>query len=327
MQRIIGIGETVFDIIFSEDQPQHAVPGGSTFNALISLGRTLGKAGVPISMITETGDDHIGQIITHFMKANHVQTDLVTINPGTQSHISLAFLDSERNAQYEFYKDHASARLDPNVLASSQLNAFTSRDVVLFGSFFAINPVLRDYTRALFQAAHDAGATLYYDINFRRSHIKDIPATLGNIQENMRLASVVRGSAEDFGYLYGTTDPREVYLKHIRPYCPVFICTDGGNPVHLFVPNPAAGNSTFLEAQIPSPHVPTVVSTIGAGDNFNAGFLYGLATLGIGRTDLSSLPYSSTDGRNWLSLVASAHSFSSHVVQRIDNYVDVSFCP
>ena len=39
MRNIIGIGETVFDIIFREDQPQKAVPGGSTFNAMISLGR------------------------------------------------------------------------------------------------------------------------------------------------------------------------------------------------------------------------------------------------------------------------------------------------
>ena len=39
MKRVIGIGETVLDILFKNDQPQKAVPGGSTFNSIVSLGR------------------------------------------------------------------------------------------------------------------------------------------------------------------------------------------------------------------------------------------------------------------------------------------------
>ena len=323
--RVIGIGETVLDIIFSDDQPQRAVPGGSTFNAMISLGRVFAHAGTPcqVSMVTETGDDHIGQLIQRFMADNHVSTRFVTVNPGTQSHLSLAFLDDQHNAQYEFYKDHAAARLDATTVADVR---FSSTEVVVFGSFFAINPVLRDYTHRLFTMAYEAGSVLYYDINFRRSHIPDIPATLANLQQNMQLATIVRGSAEDFGYLYGTTDPRRVYTEHIRRFCPVFICTDGAGPVSLFVPNPDAP-STFIEAQIPSPHVGSVVSTIGAGDNFNAGIVYGLVTRGIGRQQFATLPYAGDDGCNWLSLIDDALRFSSHVVQRIENYVDEKFVP
>ena len=47
--RVIGIGETVLDILFKDDQPQKAVPGGSTFNSIVSLGR----AGVNCAMVTE----------------------------------------------------------------------------------------------------------------------------------------------------------------------------------------------------------------------------------------------------------------------------------
>ena len=53
MKRVIGIGETVLDILFKDDQPQKAVPGGSTFNSIVSLGR----AGVPCAMVTEVGGD------------------------------------------------------------------------------------------------------------------------------------------------------------------------------------------------------------------------------------------------------------------------------
>ena len=40
MRKVIGIGETVLDIIFKNDQPIGAVPGGSVFNGVISLGRS-----------------------------------------------------------------------------------------------------------------------------------------------------------------------------------------------------------------------------------------------------------------------------------------------
>ena len=69
MRKVIGIGETVLDIIFRDDQPIHAVPGGSTFNAIISLGR----CGVNTTFISETGNDHVGRMIIKFLKENNIQ--------------------------------------------------------------------------------------------------------------------------------------------------------------------------------------------------------------------------------------------------------------
>ena len=56
MRKVIGIGETVLDIIFKDGKPTEAVPGGSTFNGIVSLGR----AGVDVTFLTETGDDRVG---------------------------------------------------------------------------------------------------------------------------------------------------------------------------------------------------------------------------------------------------------------------------
>jgi len=310
MRSIYGLGETVYDIIFKNNQPQKAVPGGSAFNAIISLGRTIGAAEekkAEVKFITEVGDDHIGQLTRDFMRESHVNTACVSVNKGSKSHISLAFLDEDNNAQYTFYKDHAGAKFEQEEL----LPVFTSQDIVIFGSFFAINPVIREKTLRLLQAAHDAGAFLYYDINFRKSHIADIPQTIGNLEENMRLATVVRGSAEDFGYLYGTTHPREVYDRHIRQHCQNFICTDGAGPIHLFSP-------AFYEAQIPTQKLDNVLSTIGAGDNFNAGFVYGLVRDEVTAKDLTTWPV-------WLPLIETGQRFSAHVCQSLDNYVSEEF--
>lgn len=306
-RQIFGIGETVLDVIFKNDQPTAAVPGGSTFNAMISLGRSVGKKypDIPILMITETGDDHIGDIVVRFMEANNVSTKAVTRNKGTQTHISMAFLNDQNDAQYEFYKDHANAKLDVEKVNDIE---FRANDILIFGSFFAINPVLREYTRKMIEKAHNAGAIIYYDINFRKSHIKDIPETIGNIIENFGFADIVRGSTEDFGYLFGSTNPQEIYDKHIKNHCKIFICTDGGNPLSLFTPT--------LSAQFTPKPIETI-STIGAGDNFNAGLVFGIVEQNLSKTDIEN-----SGLEVWERLILSGQRFSAQVCQSMFNYID-----
>ena len=246
----------MLDILFKNDQPQKAVPGGSTFNSVVSLGR----AGVPCAIVTETGGDHIGDMICKFLRDNGVSDQFVCRHNGTKSHITLAFLNEHNDAQYTFYKDHATALLD------EQLPAIQSSDIVLFGSFFAINPVLRPVVGRLLREAHKAGAWLYYDINFRKSHIPDIPVVLPNIEENMSLASIVRGSKEDFEYLYDLHDSDAIYEK-VRPFCETFILTDGARSIRVYTPR---GCEIYPVKPIET------VSTVGAGDNFNAGYIYAM---------------------------------------------------
>lgn len=254
--RVIGIGETVLDILFKDDQPQKAVPGGSTFNSIVSLGR----AGVPCAMVTEVGGDHIGDIICHYLSNNGVSSEYVCCHEGIKSHISLAFLDENNDAQYVFYKDHASVSLN------GKLPEIAQDDVVLFGSFFAINPAIRKVVGGLLHAAREAGAWLYYDVNFRKNHIADLPNVIDNIEENMQLADVVRGSIEDFDHLYNLQNGDEIY-KRVYRFCDTLILTDGAHPIRVYSPD---GCETY-----PVQPVDTV-STVGAGDNFNAGYIYAM---------------------------------------------------
>lgn len=297
---IIGLGETVFDIIFKNNQPQRGVPGGSTFNAMISLGRKLKNCdSASCTMVTEVGDDHIGNIITQFLKDNGIDTKYVHRHENTQSHISLAFLDDNNDAQYLFYKDHAALSM-PNVIPQIK-----SGDIILFGSFFAINPVIRNYVRSFLTTSKEKGAILYYDINFRASHKNDIPEIIDNIEENIRLATVLRGSAEDFNILFGATTGEEAYNR-IKDLCNTFIYTDAAKPIQVFTPQ---GKQTFPVKQIKT------VSTIGAGDNFNAGFCYALYKENL-RGDATSYIW-----QHMPRLIDSGIELSSEVCQSMDNYV------
>lgn len=303
MRKVIGIGETVLDIIFRDNQPVHAVPGGSTFNAIISLGR----CGVETNFISETGNDHVGRMIIQFLKDNGCHAECVNVYPDSKSPLSLAFLNEKNDAEYVFYKDHPHDRLDftyPDVQAD---------DIVLFGSYYALNPVIRQQVKDFLEYAHNRGAILYYDVNFRASHQSEVMKLTPNLLENFELADIVRGSSEDFDILFKKSNPDEVYRSHIMFYTKNFILTQAANPVEV------RADGGFSKQYAIEP-VETV-STIGAGDNFNAGFLYGLLHDGITRQQLEQ----GLSSQQWDSLVHCALQFSAEVCKSLYNYVSPAF--
>jgi len=303
MQRVIGIGETVLDIIFQNDQPIRAVAGGSTFNCLVSLGR----CGVPVTLISETGNDRVGRNILRFAQENGIDTTAVNVYPDSKSPLSLAFLNEASDADYLFYKDHPRDRLDFNYPEISK------DDIVVFGSYYAVNPVIRPQVHGFLDYARSRGAILYYDVNFRASHRDEVVRLTSIILENLELADIVRGSTEDFEVMFRKTDADAVYRSQISFYTKKFICTDGSRPV--------AVRDEGFSKQYPVAPASAVVSTIGAGDNFNAGFIYGLVHDGITRHHVDR----GLSEAQWDSLIASAMRFSANVCQSLDNYVDSAF--
>ena len=303
MRKVIGIGETVLDIIFKNDQPIGAVPGGSVFNALISLGRS----GIGAAFISETGNDRVGRSIIDFLSANGVDGSCVYVYPDSKSPISLAFLNEQNDAEYIFYKDHPNDRLEftyPDVQPD---------DIVLYGSYYAVNPVIRPQVVGFLEYARQHGAILYYDVNFRASHKNEVLRLTPNILENLEYADIVRGSTEDFEVMFHKSDPDAIYRTQIAFYTRRFICTQGAKPVELRAEN-------GLKKQYPVAQTETV-STIGAGDNFNAGFVYGLIKYGITRSMIEQ----GLSEQQWDQVIACAQQFSANVCQSISNSIDRDF--
>ena len=303
MRKIIGIGETVLDIIFRNEQPIQAVPGGSTFNAIISLSR----AGAKTSFISETGNDRIGRMIVKFLNDNGCEATCVNMYPDSKSPLSLAFLNEQNDAEYIFYKDHPHDRLDfsyPDVQPD---------DIILFGSYYVLNPVIRPQVKGFLDYAHERGAILYYDVNFRASHQHEVMKLTPNLLENFELADIVRGSSEDFEILFKKSDAEQVYRSQIMFYTKKFICTQAAEPIQLFADN-------GQRRQYPVAKTATV-STIGAGDNFNAGFLFGLLVNNITRTDLEI----GLTEEQWDKVVEMGQNFSAEVCRSLYNYVSPEF--
>ena len=303
MRKVIGIGETVLDIIFRNDQPISAIPGGSSFNAVISLGRS----GVDASFIGETGNDRVGRNTIQFLQDNGCQADSVNVYPDSKSSLSLAFLNERNDAEYIFYKNHLRDRLD------FSFPEIHEDDIVLFGSFYALNPVIRPQVKSFLEYAHEKGAILYYDVNYRASHQHEVMKITPNLLENFELADIVRGSAEDFEVLFKKDDSESIYRSQIAFYTKKFVYTHASEPVDLF----AEGG---FHKQYPVEQMETV-STIGAGDNFNAGFLYGLIKNNITRNDFDN----GLTEQQWDDILASALQFSAESCRSLYNYVSTEF--
>ncbi|MEG1617085.1 MAG: carbohydrate kinase [Bacteroidales bacterium] len=300
-RKVIGIGETVFDIVFKNNQPVRGVPGGSVFNTMISLGRL----GAETTFISEVGRDKVGKLIYAFMEENHVKTDHMYAYFDGKSPVSLAFLNDRNEAEYDFYMNYPTDRLDivwPRIDAD---------DIVIFGSLYSLNPAIRPVLTDLLNYAKERKAIIYYDPNFRKNHESQVMWLKPAIIENLEFADIVRGSTEDFATIYKESDIDKVYVNHIRFYCPYFICTDGAAGVYLRTPQ--------VKKHYPVPAL-EAVSTIGAGDALNAGILYALLKYNI---TLEMIP--SLEEESWDKLIAEGIRFAGDVCMSYDNYISTDF--
>lgn len=299
---IVGIGETVLDILFQGNQPVAAVPGGSCFNSLISVGRTH----TPCLFVGYAGNDRIGHQVQDFLRENHVDTSCFELRTDEKSAISLAHLDERGDAHYTFYKNPPRAHLE------APLPRIKADDVLMMSSFYAVCPGVHEQITTLLDEAQKAEAIVYYDLNFRMPHRSELPTLLPIIESNFRASTVVRGSTEDLDVIYGHHDAEAIYRQHIQPLCPYFICTAAAEDVTLCTPT---GIHTF-----PTPQLDHVVSTVGAGDNFNAGFCYALVRQGVRKADLATLT-----SEQWQRLLDVAISFAGSTCQHAENYISQKF--
>lgn len=301
MRKVIGIGETILDIIFQGDQPTAAVPGGSVFNGIVSLGRM----GINVCFISETGNDRVGNMILKFMRENNIPTEHVNVFPDGKSPVSLAFLNEHSDAEYMFYKDYPKQRLD---VLFPQIQ---EDDIVVIGSYYALNPVLREKILELLERAKEKRAIIYYDPNFRATHKNKAMRLAPTMIENLEYADIVRGSTNDFMYMYGAQDVDKIYKDKIQFYCPNFLCTAGAGTVSL--------RTGKIQKEYPVEQL-KAVSTIGAGDNFNAGLIYGLLKYDVRHRDLKNI----SEG-TWDKVIQCGKDFAAEVCKSFSNSVSTDF--
>jgi fructokinase len=300
MRKVYTIGETVLDILIKDNQPFAAKAGGSCLNSAV----TMGRLGLPVQFIGEYGLDEVGNFIDHFLKDNNVSTEYVYRYFDGKSALALAFLNEHNDASYDFYKIYPKKRLN---IRFPELN---QNDIVLFGSFYAITPEVRDKLIKFIELANKKKAIVMYDPNFRKQNLHELPKLKPLILDNIEHSNIVRGSNEDFSFVFGTRNADDTY-ELLKEKCPIILYTESTKGVNLRTPK--------LSEWYETPKIEPI-STIGAGDNFNAGVVYSLIKHDINYKELNGL-----NAEKWNDIISTAIKFATQVCLSYDNYITAEF--
>lgn len=297
MRKIFTLGETVLDILFKNNVPINAIPGGSMLNTSVSLGR-LKK---PVYFISEFGQDLPGKLIKEFLEKNNVNSDYIYLYKEGHTILALAFLDEHNDGEYNFYKIYPSVRFDIKFPEPEK------NDIFLFGSFLSIDKGIRDKIKDFVRNLKEKGVLIVYDPNFRKPHLKELEELLPLIKENIGFADILKGSHEDFQLIFNAHKPDEVYDIISSYGCKNLIITAGSGDVTVKTVN-FTKKYSVKEIEIKS--------TVGAGDTFNAGILYGLFVYNIVKEDLDEL-----DINIWDEIIGISIQFAGEVCQSYENYI------
>jgi len=298
-EMIYTLGESLLDIIVENPDKVISRAGGAMLNAAVSLAR----AKAEVSLISELGDDQTSTFIIDFLKANKVNTNYIKKYYYNNTSLALAFLDAEKKPTYTFYKSYPKNR---NLVCPAN---FAAGDILLFGSFYSLESSIRNQLREVLIAAKRGGAFICYDPNIRNSHHLENEATKNALHENIALADIIKASDEDFENIFGKHS-FEDYLVEVRKLNP---------NAPLIITRGAAGVIAFSQDfKIELQAIPlTPVSTIGAGDAFNAGIAFAMHQ--------GNFLKDKQDGftKNQMEvLLKSGLSFSAEVCASADNYID-----
>ena len=160
-------------------------------------------------------------------------------------------------------------------------------------------------------SAADSGAIIIYDPNFREPHVNDLPELKPMILENLRFPDIIRGSDNDFYLIFNCNNVDEAFHVISGESNANLIYTQNRNGVDLIT----LGTTMHIPAQDIIP-----VSTIGAGDNFNAGIIWTLIRHEITKKDIEHLPY-----KQWEKIINNGIRFASNVCMSYNNYISIEF--
>jgi len=159
--------------------------------------------------------------------------------------------------------------------------------------------------------AREKGCILIYDPNFRKPHLHELEKLKPYIIENIALSDLVRASDEDFNLVFGVDNATDAFEILKQNGCGNLVYTANSKDVVMM--------SREVTVSHPVPAI-VPVSTIGAGDNFNAGLIWTIANHRVTKEGMGHLSKNIMEN-----ILANGVSFSAEVCMSYDNYISDAF--
>lgn len=272
--QVLAIGEALVDFIPEQTVPLSRAsrfvqrPGGAPANIAVGLARL----DIPVALATCVGADPFGELLVRTLTNNGVDTSLVR-RSGAKT--PLAFLTEDESVDVRFifyYHGTAATRLRPTDVPADEI---ATASWVHFGSVSLSAEPIRSATLAAVEHAVANDVSVSFDPNLRPELWTDRETMVGEVNEGLEYANLLKVSDSELSVLTGTSDPEQGAhaLADRGPAVVLVTLGSKGCYVHAdppFVDTPVREHVSGIEV--------TTVDTTGAGDAFLAGTLAALAT-------------------------------------------------
>jgi 5-dehydro-2-deoxygluconokinase len=233
--------------------------GGSSANMAVGLARL----GASVGMIASLGCDSLSEFLIQFLKAERVDTSRIQTVPGFLPSLCLTEISPPDCFPQVFYRrDPADTRLEVTHEDESYISQ--SRMFVTTGTSLCASPARESTYRAL-ERAKDAGCRVVLDVDYRSmSWTKPEDAGMA-VRLALPFVDVLIGNDLELKLVAGV-DGLDAAVTKLRKV-PMLVSKLGANGTRVW----AGDKPVYL-----APYSVPVVSTIGAGDGFASGYLFGL---------------------------------------------------
>lgn len=250
--RIISLGESVVDVLPADGGLWRPVPGGSSYNFALALGRL----DAPCAFAGRLSTDAQGESMRSILRDAGVDLDLCARDerPGPLSLVTIG----ANGPSFEIYLEGTAHA--PPVLAPDWLDGAAHLHVSSFSA------VAGQWGEAVLEALQAARGRISasFDVNIRPRLLPAREATLAAIETRLALVDVVKASNEDLAWLRPDLPALDAAREWVRSYGCTVLLTRGADGVIACLPDEQIHLHGFATE---------VADTVGAGDCFIAGFL------------------------------------------------------
>lgn len=234
--------------------------GGSSANMAVGLARL----GLRTGMISCLGEDSLSRFLIDYLKAEKVDTARIQTAPGYLPSLCLTEIAPPDSFPQVFYR-HNAADTRLQVTPADLAYATTAPLFITNGTSLCASPSRESTYRAI-EAARAAGCRVVFDVDYRAMSWSSPQEAGLAVRLALPHVDVLIGNQLELGLVAGESelDAATAKLRSV----PMLVSKLGEQGTRIF----HQGQTVFLP-----PYKVDVVSTIGAGDGFASGFLYGLA--------------------------------------------------
>jgi 5-dehydro-2-deoxygluconokinase len=235
--------------------------GGSSANIAVGLARL----GLSVGIISCVGKDLLADYLLGFLAQEGVDTQHVRLVEGYNTSLCLTEVSPPDHFPQVFYRRQPA---DSQVVVGLAEDAYVrqARMFVTNGTSLSASPSREATVRAL-KAAREAGLRTVFDIDYRASSWLSPEEAGGAARAVLPWVDILIGNEDEVLLLTGERERRLQVQAVLASGTQIVVCKLGAKGVEAHT-----RQQTYLVAPVST----TVVSTIGAGDGFAAGFLYAL---------------------------------------------------